>query len=177
MMLLIYIFCLLKLVVSQDVINATEPLGYFNNTSDPRFNWGHLAYDIPVHVINILNDWGDFVSSLQQNLTTKVTLDGYIKHNCNGGETSFNYDASDGKRYSYWVGYVPWTRGPNCDILSRKDIVEKVLRFAQKEALKEDEQALCLSMNLAYSLHAHIRMKRWDEAKFYGQSSWDIPCP
>lgn len=108
--------------------------------------------------------------------TSEAVLKGSIRHNCNGGETSFNYDASDGKRYVYWVGYAPWTKGPDCGTTSRENVVASVLAFASKEVSLEDAIAFCVSMTHEDAWQADVRIKRWEEADFYGQSSWDIPC-
>lgn len=153
--------------------NFTNTLKHIMQTVDLQFraNWKEYTWSLATQMLGDVPGWLSFGQA-----TADVTLKGSTKHSCNGGETWFNYDASDGKRYTYWVGYAPWTSGPNCDTTSRKDVVDSVLAFAYKEASLEDATAFCVSMTHEGTWHADVRIKRWEEVNFCGQSSWDIPC-
>lgn len=100
-----------------------------------------------------------------------------VKHNGNGSETQFNYNNTDGTKNTYWLGYDPWTSGTNSDTTVRNEAVEWVLAFAFKEVTdRENETKFCTYMTYAGPWIAILCIQRWDVTKFYGQSSWEIPC-
>lgn len=69
---------------------------------------------------------------------SEVTRKGSWRHNCNGGETYFGHVGSDGKRYTYWVGYAPFTTGLQCETASPEEVEKWVLQFSYNDVNLHD---------------------------------------
>ncbi|CCK71589.1 uncharacterized protein KNAG_0H01740 [Huiozyma naganishii CBS 8797] len=97
-------------------------------------------------------------------------------HQCAGRSDWLNYDASDGKCYTYWVGVAPWTTGPNCDTTAREDLMASAFAFAYETLNQVKGTSMCVSMTHDGTWHADVRIARWEEAQFCGINLWSIPC-
>jgi len=157
--------------------------GYWHNFADSvhriiqtvhnllRSNWKEYTWTLSTSFVGDLSGWISLGRSSGSSVKARSK-----KNMCNGGYEWLNYKDSDGKEYTYWVGYAPWTTGPNCDTEAPESIVQFVLEISFKEVNQRDRTAWCFSAQNGGTWHIDVRIARWEETNFCVLNGWGIPC-